>query len=67
MTQPRMIKWEMTETSRAWSNHQHKGNQHPKQIHVAALSPPASSSLHEEAHCLLLTTKLASIHQVQNP
>uniref|UniRef100_A0ACD5Y7N7 Uncharacterized protein n=1 Tax=Avena sativa TaxID=4498 RepID=A0ACD5Y7N7_AVESA len=44
-----------------------QGNQHLKQIHIAALSPPASSPLQAETYGLLLATKLAHLLQVQDP
>ena len=42
-------------------------NQHLQQLHVSALSPPASSPLQAEAYGLLLATMLADILQVQGP
>jgi hypothetical protein len=44
-----------------------KENQHLCQLHVSALSPPASSPLQAEAYGLLLATKLADLLQVQDP
>ena len=44
-----------------------QGNQHLKQLHVSALSPPASSPLQAETYGLLLATKLAHLLQVQDP
>ena len=43
-----------------------QGNQHLKQLHVSALSPPASSPLQAETYGLLLATKLAHLLQVQD-
>jgi ribonuclease HI len=42
-------------------------NQHLQQLHVSALSPPASSPLQAETYGLLLATKLAEILQIQDP
>jgi hypothetical protein len=44
-----------------------KENQHLCQLHVSALSPPASSPLQAEAYGLLLATKLADLLHVQDP
>jgi hypothetical protein len=44
-----------------------QGNQHLNQMHIAALSPPASSPLQAETYGLLLATKLAHLLQVQDP
>ena len=44
-----------------------QGHQHLKQLHVSALSPPASSPLQAEAYGLLLATKLVQLFQVQDP
>jgi hypothetical protein len=46
---------------------QFQGNQHLQELHVSALSPPASSPLQAETFGLLLATKLADILQVQDP
>ena len=43
------------------------GNQHLKQMHIAALSPPASSPFQAETYGLLLATKLAHLLQIQDP
>jgi hypothetical protein len=42
-------------------------NQHYKQLHVSALSPPASSPLQAEAFGLLLATMLAERLSIQEP
>jgi hypothetical protein len=42
-------------------------NQHCRHLHVAALSPPASSPLQAEAFGLLLATKLAELLRLQEP
>jgi hypothetical protein len=42
-------------------------NQHCRNLHVAALSPPASSPLQAEAFGLLFATKLAKFLQLQEP
>jgi ribonuclease HI len=42
-------------------------NQHFKQLHISALSPPASSALQAEAFALLLATMLAEALQLQEP
>jgi hypothetical protein len=42
-------------------------NQHLRQLHVSALSPPASSPLQAETFGLLLATKLADLLQIQDP
>jgi ribonuclease HI len=42
-------------------------NQHFKQLHIAAMSPPAASPLQAEALALVLATKLATVIQVQEP
>ncbi|XP_071685316.1 uncharacterized protein [Lolium perenne] len=46
--------------------HMHN-NQHLRQLHVSALSPPASSPLQAETYGLLLATKLADLLQIQDP
>jgi hypothetical protein len=43
------------------------GNQHCRQIHVAAMSPLVSSPLQAEAYGLLLATKLADSLRIQQP
>ena len=42
-------------------------NQHLQELHISAISPPASSPLQAETYGLLLATKLADILQVQDP
>lgn len=42
-------------------------NQHLRQLHVAALSPPASSPLQAETYGLLLAIRLADLLQIQDP
>jgi hypothetical protein len=44
-----------------------QGNNHLQELHVAALSPPASSPLQAETFGLLLATMLADILEVQDP
>jgi hypothetical protein len=44
-----------------------KDNQHLKQLHVSALSPPVSTPLQAETYGLLLATRLADILQIQEP
>jgi ribonuclease HI len=42
-------------------------NKHFKQLHISALSPPASSALQAEAFALLLATRLVGALQLQEP
>jgi hypothetical protein len=44
-----------------------RDNQHLKQLHVSALSPPASTPLQAETYGLLLATRIADILQIQEP
>uniref|UniRef100_A0ACD5WFD3 Uncharacterized protein n=1 Tax=Avena sativa TaxID=4498 RepID=A0ACD5WFD3_AVESA len=44
-----------------------RNNHHLKELHVSALSPPASSPLQAETYGLLLATKLAHLLQVHDP
>jgi hypothetical protein len=46
---------------------QTEGNQHCRQLHISALSPPVSSPLQAEAFGLLLATMLAEILHIQEP
>jgi hypothetical protein len=44
-----------------------QNNQHIQQLHISAMSPPASSPLHAETFGLLLATRLAEILKIQDP
>jgi hypothetical protein len=46
---------------------QNRGNQHYNELHISALSPPASSPLQAEAFGLLLATMLAERLHIQEP
>jgi hypothetical protein len=46
---------------------QFEDNEHCKQLHISAMSPPVTSSLQAEAYGLLLATILAGILNIQEP